>query len=57
MVEEKKPGRPKLPNGTAKSTVVRARVSPEEKRRMDTAAKRVGMKLSDWTRKVLLDAS
>jgi hypothetical protein len=57
MKKEKKPGRPKLPRGAAKSNMVRARVSPEELKKMETAASRAGLKFSDWTRKTLLDAS
>ena len=57
MKTEKKAGRPRLPDGAAKSTVVRARVSPEEQKRMEAAAAKAGMKFSDWTRKTLLDAS
>jgi hypothetical protein len=49
-----KTGRPKLPEGKAKTNVVRARVSPEEYARMEAAAKREGLKFSDWTRKTLL---
>ena len=56
MKKEKKAGRPKLPKGSAKSSVVRARVSPKERARMEAAAKRDGMRFSAWTRKILLDA-
>jgi len=55
--KEKKAGRPKLPNGKAKSTVVRARVSPQEREKMEKAAERAGLQFSEWTRKTLLDAS
>jgi hypothetical protein len=57
MGKEKRAGRPKLPKGAAKSNMVRARVSPEELKKMETAAKRAGLKFSHWTRKTLLDAS
>jgi predicted HicB family RNase H-like nuclease len=39
-----------------KSAVVRVRVSEEEQQKIQIAAQRSEQKLSDWIRKVLLDA-
>ncbi|XHR30855.1 MAG: hypothetical protein ACFUZC_09870 [Chthoniobacteraceae bacterium] len=50
-------GRPKLPIGSAKDTMVRVRVTQAEHKQMESAAKRAGMIFSDWLRKSLLDAS
>jgi len=57
MEKQKKPGRPKLPKGTAKTTMVRARVSPDEMKKMENAASKAKMAFSDWARKTLLDAT
>lgn len=57
MENQKKAGRPKLPKGAAKTTMVRARVSPEEMRKMEEAAMKAGMVFSDWARKTLLEAT
>jgi predicted HicB family RNase H-like nuclease len=53
----KKLGRPKLPTGTAKSGVLRLRVSDKETVRFEMAAKRDGQSLPAWVRKTLIDAS
>jgi hypothetical protein len=52
-----KTGRPKLPIGAAKSKTIRTRFSPEEHTRIERAAKGNGDSISDWVRKVLLDAA
>ena len=48
-------GRPKLPNGEAKSCMVRARVTPAEQRAIERAAKETGV--SEWARGVMLKAA
>jgi uncharacterized protein (DUF1778 family) len=57
MPKAQKFGRPPLPEGAAKTVVVRARVSEAERAQITAAAQREGQKLSDWVRKTLLDAS
>jgi uncharacterized protein (DUF1778 family) len=57
MKKPLKSGRPKLPKGAAKSKTVRARLSPEEHAKIKKAADVAGFKLSDWVRKLLLDAA
>jgi hypothetical protein len=52
-----KTGRPKLPTGAAKSKTIRTRFSPEEHGRIEKAAARGCESISDWVRKVLLDAA
>src|SRR5438045_3517940 len=52
-----KKGRPKLPVESAKSSIVRARVSAEELSRIEKAAQSEGVKTSDWVRKTLLSAA
>jgi len=53
----RKTGRPKLPSGAAKSKTIRTRFSPEEHGRIDRAAKKDGKSISDWVRKMLLEAA
>jgi Mobilization protein NikA len=50
-------GRPKLPDGTARNLMVRARVSPDELDRIESAAKAAGEKTSDWVRNTLLKSA
>jgi hypothetical protein len=47
-------GRPKLPKGVGKATVVTLRLQPAERKAVLAAAKRDGQKLSDWMRTALL---
>jgi hypothetical protein len=48
-------GRPKLPKGEAKTAMVRARVTPDEQRRIEKAAG--GKGVSEWAREVMLMAA
>jgi len=54
-VRERKPkvGRPKLPKGEAKETVLQSRVQPNEKAAYQKAAKSEGKDLSTWVRETL----
>jgi hypothetical protein len=52
-----KSGRPKLPEGEAKSAVIRARVSPSERKALELAAKASGEGFSEWARNVLISAT
>src|SRR5688500_13859825 len=47
-------GRPKLPDGSARSEMVRARFTPEEHEKNERAADESGESVSEWVRKVLL---
>lgn len=58
MIEkQKKMGRPKLPKDKSKKTIVTFRLIPEEKDRIERAAKAAGMRVSQWIRKTLLKAA
>lgn len=50
-------GRPKLPKGEAKNLVVRARMSPDEYRQVERAAKLSGQVISEWARTVMGEAA
>jgi uncharacterized protein (DUF1778 family) len=50
----KKPGRPALPKGTAKAEMLRIRVTSEELRAIETAAKQNGQSRSEFIRGKLL---
>jgi predicted HicB family RNase H-like nuclease len=49
----KKPGRPMLPKGEAKGSIVPVRFSPEERRRVELAAKASRQTVSAWVRSTL----
>jgi predicted HicB family RNase H-like nuclease len=49
----KKPGRPRMAKGEAKGTIVPVRFSPEERQRIEAAAKASGKTLSAWVRSTL----
>ena len=50
-------GRPKLPRGQDKGAVIALRVLKSERKQFEAVAKRNGMKLSEWMRRVLLNAT
>ena len=50
-------GRPLLPKGKAKATILSVRLSPEERAAIDVAAAVSGEKASAWARRVLLTAA
>lgn len=50
-------GRPKLPKGESKDILIGARFSPDERRVVESAAKRDGLGKSEWIRKALLSAA
>jgi hypothetical protein len=56
---KKKPtmGRPALPEGEAKSEMIRARVTPGELKALQEAAKAAGKDLSIWVREVMFEAA
>jgi predicted HicB family RNase H-like nuclease len=49
----KKPGRPKLAKGEAKGSIVPVRFSPEERKRVEAAAKASNQNVSTWIRSTL----
>ena len=49
----KKVGRPKLPNGSAKGKFLRVRVTADELRAFEQAAKSSSKSVSEWSRDIL----
>jgi uncharacterized protein (DUF1778 family) len=52
----KKVGRPKLPKGTAKAGKVQVRLSVDEQKRIEAAAKASKQRVSEWIRSTLIAA-
>ena len=52
----KKPGRPRLAKGEAKGSIVPVRFSPEDRKRVEAAAKASGQNVSTWIRNTLAAA-
>jgi predicted HicB family RNase H-like nuclease len=50
----KKPGRPRLAKGEAKGSIVPIRFSPEDRKRVEAAAKASKQTVSAWVRSTLL---
>jgi hypothetical protein len=48
------PGRPPVPKKLAKGSLLSVRFSTEERRALEQAAERAGVKLSEWARRRLL---
>ena len=57
MPKPKKPGRPRLPKGNAKAVMLRVRVTLDELRTIETAAKASDQTRSDFIRGKLLATS
>ncbi len=58
MPKARKPGRPKLPKGEAKASYIPIRVSAEDRKLFEKAAKADGHKtLSGWIRHTLKNAT
>jgi hypothetical protein len=53
QTKPKKPGRPKLPKGSAKVGTLRIRVTPDELKSFENAAKLKGQTISQWIRGTL----
>jgi hypothetical protein len=49
----KKVGRPTMPKGEAKGTIVPLRFSPENRKKVEAAAKAKGQTVSHWIRSTL----
>jgi hypothetical protein len=52
----KKPGRPKMAKGEAKGSIVPVRFSPEERKRVEEAARACNQTVSAWVRSTLSSA-
>ncbi len=50
----RKPGRPKMAKGEAKGSIVPVRFSPDERMRVEAAAKASNKTVSAWVRSTLL---
>jgi hypothetical protein len=50
----KKPGRPRLTKATAKGQIVPVRFNPEDRKRVEAAAKASNQTVSAWVRSTLL---
>lgn len=53
---KRQPGRPKLPRGEAKGSIVPVRFSPEDRKRVEAAAKANNKTVSEWIRCTLATA-
>ena len=53
MPTKRKPGRPKLPKGQAKATPIQVRLSPDNRKAVERAAKASKQTISDWIRTTL----
>jgi predicted HicB family RNase H-like nuclease len=52
----RKPGRPKLAKGAAKGSIVPVRFNPEDRKRVEAAAKASNKTVSEWIRSTLAAA-
>jgi len=50
----KKPGRPRMAKSEAKGTIMPVRFSPEDRKRIEAAAKASNKTVSEWIRSTLL---
>jgi hypothetical protein len=54
--KKRRPGRPILPKGEAKGSIVPVRFSPEERKRVEDAARACNQTVSAWVRSTLSSA-
>jgi uncharacterized protein (DUF1778 family) len=52
----KKPGRPILPKGEAKAKIMPVRLNPDDRKRIEKAAKAKSQTVSQWVRSTLMAA-
>ncbi len=57
MSSKPKIGRPRVPKKLAKESLLSVRFSESERKALEEAAKRVGVRLSEWARRELLKAA
>ncbi len=50
----RKPGRPRLAKADAKGSIVPVRFNPEDRRKVEAAAKANGKTVSEWIRSTLI---
>jgi uncharacterized protein (DUF1778 family) len=56
MPKPKPVGRPTLPKGEAKAKITPIRLSPDDRKRVEAAAKAKKQTVSEWVRKAVLTA-
>jgi hypothetical protein len=56
-VKKAKPGRPRVPKKLAKGSLLSVRFSEGEREALERAAEREGLRLSEWARRKLLEAT
>ena len=56
MAKPKKVGRPILPKGEAKAKIMPVRLNPDDRKRIEKAAKTKGQTVSQWVRSTLMAA-
>lgn len=49
----RRPGRPRLPKGNAKSSIVPIRLNAEDRKRVEAAARASDLSVSEWIRGAL----
>jgi uncharacterized protein (DUF1778 family) len=52
----RRPGRPKLPKGDAKSSIVPIRLNAEDRKKVESAARASNQSVSEWIRVALAAA-
>jgi len=57
MAKARKPGRPKLPKGEARTAVLPVRLRPSELRALERAAERADSPVGVWARDALREAA
>jgi predicted HicB family RNase H-like nuclease len=55
-LKPRKPGRPRMAKGEAKGTIMPVRFSPEERKRVEEAARASNQTVSAWVRSTLASA-
>lgn len=56
MPAKRKPGRPKLPKGQAKAMPLQIRLSPDDRKAIERAAKAKDQTVSEWIRGAMQSA-
>ena len=56
MPAKRKPGRPKLPKGEAKASPLQIRLSPDDRKAVERAAKAKDQTVSEWIRSAMQSA-
>jgi hypothetical protein len=57
MANYKAKGRPRVPKADKLGQIIQFRMTADERKRCEAAAKKAGGKLSEWIRQTLLDAA